>query len=217
MIARPFVEISKGPREFAISATHLNKWLKYFIHSLSEGYFPDRLFQSKEMKSYLGTVANREGHEFTKEVASEIMPILPNQREEINLTELGAPAMPNLGDIDVFAWDVSSGNVFLMECKRLKAALTVGQVVQQLEDFKGEIEKLDYLGKHKRRCQWLRNNPAVVEKLTGIPSDTIKWHPLLVTKGRVPMSFIDAIDFPKEQVVAFDDLPKFLIGQIEIP
>lgn len=206
VLVRPFVEVSRSPRSFAISAPHLHRWRYYLTRSIVSGHLPDKLFHSQAMKSYLGSIANKRGHEFTKEVAASIQTVLPNQRVEIKLTELGAPAKPDLGDIDVLAWDSSTGLVFLIECKRLKAALTVRQVIQQLEEFRGDQDEKDYLAKHQRRVEWLQANPSDLSKITGIPLDRICWVPLLVTRGRVPMSFVDAIGFPKEQVVSDQDL-----------
>ncbi len=206
LLLRPFVEVSRSPRAFAISAPHLHRWQHYLTHSIISGYLPDKLFHSQVMKSYLGNLANKRGHEFAKEVAESLESVLPDQRLEIKLTELGAPAKPDLGDIDVLAWDSNTAVVFLIECKRLKTALTVRQVIQQLEEFRGDKEKEDSLAKHQRRIEWLKLNPNVLATLTGIPSTSIRWMPLVVTSGRVPMSFVDAIDFPKDQVVAEPDL-----------
>ena len=206
VLVRPFVEVSRSPRSFAVSASHLHRWRRYLSNSILEGHLPEKLFQSQAMKSYLGSLADKKGHEFTKEVASDLQPILAGQRVEIQLTELGAPQNPDLGDIDVLAWDSNTGLVFLIECKRLKSALTVRQVIQQLEEFRGDQTVKDSLAKHQRRVEWLKENPAEVSKITGISDSKIRWLPLLVTKGRVPMSFVDAIDFPKDQVVPAKEL-----------
>lgn len=208
LLVRPFVEVSQSPRAFAISAPHLHRWKHYLSHSIVSGHLPDRIFRSPAMKSYLGSVANKRGHEFTKDVAASIHSALPDQKLEIKLTELGAPAEPDLGDIDVLAWNSSTGVVFLMECKCLKAALTVRQVIQQLEEFRGDKDEKDSLAKHQRRIDWLKTNPSAISQLTEIPSTRIFWAPLLVTNGRVPMSFIDAIDFSKDQVVSEQDLER---------
>ena len=208
VLVRPFVEISRSPRAFAISAPHLHRWRHYLTNAIFEGHLPDKLFRSSTMKSYLGGIANKKGHGFTKDVAASIQALLPNQRLEIKLTELGAPQAPDFGDIDVLAWNPDTGIVLLIECKRLKTTLTVGQVVQQLEEFRGDPNEMDSLAKHQRRVEWLKANPREVEKLTGIPESNIRWTPLLVTSGRVPMSFVDAIDFPKEQVVPMRDLER---------
>lgn len=207
VLVRPFVEISRAPRQFAISAPHLHRWLRYLTHSISEGYLPARIFRSPQMQSYLGSIADKKGHKFTGEVAELLKSILPDQRVEIKMTELGAPAHPDLGDVDVLAWDTKCAVVLLIECKRLKTALTVRQVIQQLEDFRGDTaNKEDALGKHKRRVDWLKKNSGELSRITGIPEYQISWKPLVVTRGRVPMSFIDAIDFSKDQVVTIQDL-----------
>lgn len=207
MLVRPFVEVSRSPRQFAISAPHLHRWVRYLTHSISEGTLPAKLFQSVGMKSYLGSIADKKGHQFTEETANRVQEMLPDQRVEIKMTELGAPADPDLGDVDVFAWDQNSGLVLLIECKHLKTALTVRQVIQQLENFRGDTEdKDDALGKHQRRVEWLKANPNKLSQLTGIHPSNIRWLPLLVTSGRVPMSFVDAINFPREQVVPEKEL-----------
>lgn len=206
LLVRPIVEVSRSPRNYAISAPHLHRWQRYLTGAISDGYLPDHIFQSAQMKSYLGSIAYKKGSKFTRLCGSELETILPDLRVEVNLTEMGAPQIPDLGDIDVLAWNKVSGQVFLIECKRLKTALTTRQVIQQLEDFKGGVEDQNYLSKHQRRVRWLEQNPAGVSKITGIPEDSILWVPLLVTSGRVPMAFVDAVDFKKEQVVPFQEL-----------
>ena len=54
------------------------------------------------------------------------------------MTKLGAPKNPDLGDIDVLAWRRTSVDVFLVEAKRLTPALTVREVIQRLEEFRGD-------------------------------------------------------------------------------
>lgn len=217
VLIRPFIEISQAPQKFAISAPHLHRWLRYLTHSITEGHLPARIFQSSEMESYLGSIADKKGHKFAEEVAELVKSILPDQRVEIKMTALGAPNHPDLGDVDVLAWDTKCGVVLLIECKRLKTALTVRQVIQQLENFRGDTaNKEDALGKHKRRVDWLKQNPGELSRLTGIPADQISWKPLVVTRGRVPMSFIDAIDFSKDQVVTIQDLEDHVTSLIAL-
>ena len=207
VLVRPFIEVCRAPRQFAVSAPHLHRWGRYLVESISKGTLPEKLFQSTQMRSYLGSVANRKGHEFAVRVAEAMKKILPNVRLEINLTELGAPPDPDLGDIDVLAWDSTSGAVFLIECKRLKPALTVRQVIQQLEEFRGDASNPeDSLFKHQRRVEWLRSNPTEIERISGIPVNEIRWVSLLVTSGRVPMAFIDATNFSRSQVIRFQEL-----------
>ncbi|MCP5540599.1 MAG: hypothetical protein H7A52_10720 [Akkermansiaceae bacterium] len=207
VLVRPFVEVSRSPRQFAISAPHLHRWGEYLTQSIFLGHLPEKLFQSKAMKSYQGSIAHKKGHEFAERVADAVREVLPNVRLEITLTELGAPSDPDLGDIDVFAWDQDAGVVLLIECKRLKSALNVRQVIQQLEEFRGDLTNPeDSLAKHQRRVSWLRENPEEVARISGIAKDEIRWMPLLVTSGRVPMSYIDATEFLRDQAIPFHDL-----------
>ena len=210
VLVRPFVEVARSPRRFAISAPHLHRWRHYLTHSILNGYLPEKLFRSTAMKSYLGSIADKRGHDFTEELAERLAKFLPNQKVEIKMATLGAPSNPDMGDIDLLTWEPTSGAVFVIECKRLKAALTVRQVIQQLEEFRGNPIEMDSLAKHQRRVEWLRNNPAKLSQITGISESEIQWMPLLVTKGRVPMSFLDAIEFPKEQIVPDQQIEQYI-------
>lgn len=216
VLLRPFVEVEHSPQQFAISAPHLHRWVRYLTRNIWEGNLPEKLFQSKEMSIYFGSVADKKGKDFTKEVARKIQKFLPRQKTEIKLTELGAPKNPDLGDFDVLTWDNNSGTIFLIECKRLKPSLTVRQVIQRLEEFRGDMEKKDYLAKHKRRCEWIKENPEQITKITSIDECRLKWVPLLVTSDRVPMAFIDGNDYPKSQVLAFQDLEQHIKSLISL-
>jgi hypothetical protein len=122
------------------------------------------------------------------------------------MAELGAHKNPDLGDIDVLAWRSDSRIVFLVEAKRLTPALTVREVIQRLEEFRGDEKRNDSLGKHVRRIKWLENNLSGVEKLTGIPATKLQICSLLVTSEAVPMQFFDEMNFPTNQVVPIDEL-----------
>jgi len=207
ILVRPFVEVSRTPKQYAISASHLHRWRRYLTHSISQGHLAERLFRSNEMKSYLGSVAHKKGHDFEKKVGAAMGEIISDIRVGIQMTELGAPADPDLGDIDVLAWNSKSRTVMLVECKRLKTALTVPQAIQQLEEFRGDAANPeDSLAKHQRRVNWLKENPEGISKITGIPREQILWTSLLVTSGRVPMSYLDTTSFSKDQAIPFQEL-----------
>src|SRR5439155_15927688 len=106
-------------------------------------------------------------------------------RTEVSLTELGARRNPDLGDVDVLAWADSATDVFITECKRLTPALTVREVIQRLEDFRGDERRKDRLGKHLARIAWLQKNRTGVQNITGIPAASISFRPLLVTSELV--------------------------------
>jgi len=158
------------------------------------------------MRSYIGTMRNQHGHAFTQRVAVVLRPNVSDLRVEVRMTEFGAPANPDLGDVDILAWTISTGTVFLIECKRLTPALTVREVILRLEEFRGDERKNDSLRKHIRRVNWLEQNRFGVERITRIPAADIVFHPLLVTSESVPMQFFEEMKFPTEQVVPVDEL-----------
>src|SRR5207245_1991818 len=58
------------------------------------------------------------------------------------------------GDVDVVAWNPDSGRVLLMECKDVQYHRAMGEVAEQLHDFRGETladGKPDLLKKHLDR------------------------------------------------------------------
>jgi len=204
ILSRPIIHISDAPRMLLVSATHMHRWFRYFLNNLESGYFPAHHFKTKEMDQHLGEIANRKGHSFAKRVYEKCLRAGLDAGLEIQLTELGAPRKPDLGDIDVLAWNAQTGQVFLIECKRLKKALTPRDVIQRLDEFKGN--EGDRLGKHVRRIEWIENNLDGLSAFTGISSDSMVMVPMLVTSDRVPMKFVSAINFPSDWVVPIQDL-----------
>ena len=204
-LLRPFVQVSKEPGLYFISTPQLDRWVCYLVNSITSGSLPERLFSSAEMISYLGHIADKRGAKFTQEVADKLRGLGYVCLTEVKMTRLGAEKMPDLGDIDVLAWDSSTSSVFCFECKSLKKALTHKSIVTQLEDFRGDLEKMDYLGKHKRRMAWVRTHLNEVSALTELEGD-FAIHDALVTSNPVPMKYYDGIDFPKEGFVPLSGL-----------
>src|ERR1035438_9643486 len=79
--------------------------------------------------------------------------------KEIKLTGLlGRRLDRDYGDIDVLAWRPESGRVLAIECKDVQYNKTLGEVAEQLSDFRGEIRadgKPDLLKKHLARLEIL--------------------------------------------------------------
>ncbi len=208
VLQRPLVQISKAPRTLSVSAPHIHRWVGYLMSGLVEGHFPERQFRSSAMKKYIGKIAGTKGHQFASEVAETLKGFGFECDLEVKMTALGAPKQPDLGDIDVLAWDAATAVVLLIECKRLRASLTMRDVIQRLEEFKGEGK--DRLAKHTRRVQWIEGNLGGLSTRIEIESAKIRCVPLLVTNSRVPMSFVDGIDFSADHVIAIQGLEEWL-------
>jgi hypothetical protein len=153
---------------------------------------------------------HKHGHAFAESVAEMFRKNRYEARTKIKMPQLGAPKNPDLGDIDVLAWRSDSKIVFLVEAKRLTPALTVREVIQRLEEFRGDEKRNDSLGKHVRRVKWLENNLVGIEKLTRIPATEVQVRSLLVTSESVPMQFFSEMNFPTDHVVPVDELTSAL-------
>jgi hypothetical protein len=210
LLMRPLILVRTNPRGWLISAPFFEKSAQYLTGNIYEGRLPDRFFASKPLRAYIGRVVDKKGHAFAERVATAFEGSGYKTRTEVRLTELGAPRNPDLGDVDVLAWTASATHVFIAECKRLTPALTVREVIQRLEDFRGDERRKDSLGKHLNRIAWIQENRAGVEKITGIRAADISFRPLLITSQLVPMQFFEEMNFPTNQVVSADELPKFL-------
>lgn len=212
LLLRPFVEVEKNPTVLFVSATHLHRWARHTINTLHAGRLPERFFKSAEMKGYLGKTANKRGHDFEGKVAEVFRQVGIECEVNVSMNELDALDEPQSNDVDVVAWDRDSGIVWLVECKCLKNALTIRDVIQMVDEFKGEGQ--DRLGRHIRRVDWIRDNPEAISKKTGMSVSSITWVSILVTSDRVPMSFIDQIEFPAKQVVPIQELRGILSSRV---
>jgi hypothetical protein len=114
----------------------------------------------------------------------------------------------NYGDVDVVAWSASSGRVLLIECKDLQYHKTLGEVAEQLSDFRGEFDsngKPDLLKKHLDRVEVLRTyGDAIGNKLR--LSVQARLEPHIVFKNPVPMAFVADRLRDRIKVSLFDEL-----------
>jgi Restriction endonuclease len=210
LLMRPLVEVGKSPRTWYVSATLFRTSLGYILDHLERGAFPERFFTSREMRSYIGRVVHRKGHLFAERVSELFTANGFETRLELEMTQLGASRDEGLGDLDVLAWKRTSGAVYSVECKRLLSALNAREVIQRLEDFRGDKKTKDSLGRHLRRIAWLERHLKVVSKLTDIRLGDIHLTALLITSEIVPMQFFEEMHFPVTQVLALDELEELL-------
>src|SRR5262249_53423666 len=74
-----------------------------------------------------------------------------------------------LGDIDVLAWHSDSDRVLLLECKDLHFRKSMGEMAEQVQDYRGEVRdgQRDDMRKHIDRTEALRTNAEAVGKYIG--------------------------------------------------
>ena len=87
-------------------------------------------------EEYWGSVNDERGHAFANSVAGLLRKEGWGARNEVQMTELGAP--PELGDIDVLAWKMNGEVLAIIECKRLQLARTVAEIAEFAVASKGK-------------------------------------------------------------------------------
>jgi hypothetical protein len=149
--------------------------------------------RSREMSKWIGHANNVHRVAFNSAVAGKMQELGWHVEREIKLTKvLRRPLGRDYGDIDVLAWNLHSGRVLVMECKDLKFHKTMGEVAEQLSDFRGEMRadgKPDQLRRHLDRLDLLRQQEPAVQSALSL-SSPIHIEGQLVFKNPVPMQFV---------------------------
>jgi hypothetical protein len=210
LLMRPLIQVQSLPKKlWLIFPPGLKASADYLLGNLGSAAFPVEHFNTTIMQRFWGDQVNRQGRKFEHEV-SEIFgnlgfSVLP----QVFMKSLGVPESEgDFGDIDVLAWRSDLSIVFVVECKHLRDATSVRDVVDRLDEYRGQVG--DSLGKHLRRVEWLRKNP---EKLSVKIADQISNYeikPLLVTSDLVPMQFFPGSLLRENELTSFDMLPQFL-------
>jgi hypothetical protein len=173
----------------------------YVLERSERGHLPQEFFRSKEMKEYIGRVSNERGHDFARSVADRFRMAGWQTRHEVQMTELGGAA--ELGDVDVLAWK-PSGEIRLIECKRLQLARTVAEVAEICRRFRGEAK--DELDRHVQRVKWIHANPAGLARIVGFTPDPGGIDDRLVTNTHVPMMYLESLPIDVNKIGPLGDI-----------
>jgi len=198
LLARPLVVLDNqiDPRVVVCPA----QWHESFDHLTRQtalGSFHKEFFDSAGMRTVVRDFAQRRATEFEEKVDDLFKAAGFSVRMNLAMHTLGAPKQ--LGEIDVLAWK-PSGEVWVVECKLLRAVYSMADVVHQLEEFGGNPG--DELGQHLGRIEWLDANRSALTKLSNsIPAHNLR--ALLVTSNIVPLQFLTDNRFRGTQVVNY--------------
>ncbi len=165
------------------------------LSRIDEGHLPQEFFTSAEMKKYVGKVNDEKGHAFAQFVANKLEKKGWHTRNEVQMTELGASA--ELGDVDVLAWR-PSGEIQIVECKRLQLARTITEIAEICHRFRGEAK--DELDKHVKRVEWIRANATGLQRIVGFPPDPSNIDDSLVTNVDVPMTYLKSLPIEANKI-----------------
>jgi hypothetical protein len=206
LVMRPLILISNNPDKRWLVYPHMmERSHAYLLHGLTQSAFPTEHFQSRAMLEFCGERANRQGNRFTHDVADRLEQLGFKTLRETGMSALGVPtSLGDFGDVDVVAWKVGSHVAFIIECKHLRTAASVRDVVDRLDEYRGERD--DSLAKHLRRLDWLKSSPSHLCALTGIPTNAIQLRGRLVTDSLVPMQFFNGSAISPNDVISFEQL-----------
>lgn len=212
VLRRPFIQIdSTEDPAIAFAPGLVGDSLRAIVARFESGEIPPSQAVSSAMKKWIGHANNMQRTEFNSSVSARMEELGWRTRKEVTLTGLlRRPLDRNYGDIDVLAWHPNLGRVLAIECKDLQFNKTLGEVAEQLSDFRGEIRpdgNADHLKKHLERLNVLGAHAAEVAKELelGLPM-TLEGH--LVFRNPVPMKFAWDRIAGKVRLSLFSELDK---------
>jgi hypothetical protein len=193
ILRRPLLQVDEQEDATVVLAPALVRDAFYLmVRSFHSGEIPSSQTRSGEMCKWIGHANNVQRTEFNSTVALRMRELGWQAEPEVKLTKiLGRSLDRNYGDIDVLAWRPQSGRVLAMECKDLQYNKTLGQVAEQLGDFRGELQadgKPDHLKRHLDRLTVLNAHKLDVAKALKLTTP-IQMEGHLVFRNLVPMKF----------------------------
>jgi hypothetical protein len=217
LLRKPIVPITDGDDPTLLVAPALLREAMYLsIRGFHSGEIPGWQVHSEEMRKWLGHANNTHRTKFNQAVADRVKELGWSAEPEMRLTRLLRRSFNrDFGDIDVLAWDVPTGRVLAIECKDLQMHKTVGEVAEQLSDFRGAVRhdgKRDLLRKHLDRIDALREHSATIEKELKL-GRAMKLEAFLVFKNYVPMQFAWEEMSHRIKLMLFEDLHQLEINR----
>lgn len=190
LLRRPMVQIDEAEDPLVVVSPGLLDRAVRRTFNAVDGGLPAEAFDSRAMERWIGKAVDEHGHAFNHDVAAEMKRLGFEARADVQLTELGGSKA--LGDFDVLAWSGETGEVWLIECKRLQLDRTVGEIGERLADYttRGKRNnKRTPIQKHLDRIDYAKDHPEAVARVTGLPVSALKLRSALVTDALVPMQF----------------------------
>jgi len=212
VLRRPLIQIDSGDDPLvALAPALVRDSLLAMVIRFHSGEIPPSQARSLEMRRWIGHANNVQRLEFNSSVADRMRELGWQVEKEIKLTGLlGRPLDRDYGDIDVLAWRTESGRVLVIECKDVQFNKTLGEVAEQLNDFRGEIRpdgRPDHLRRHLNRLEALARYGAVISQKLKLTSP-VKMEGHLVFRNPVPMRFAWDQMARRVRLSLFDELDR---------
>jgi hypothetical protein len=193
VLRRPLIAINAGVDPAIIVAPAVvGDALFAQMRSFHSGEVPQWQLRSPDMRKWIGQANHVQRKAFNTKVAERMRELGWHAEAEVKVTKiLGKPLDRDYGDVDVLAWQPRSGRVLVIECKDLQFHKTMGEIAEQLADFRGITSpegKRDVLRKHLDRVDVLAAHAGEVAKTLRL-SAPAQSEGHLVFKNPVPMRF----------------------------
>lgn len=208
LLRRPFVRLDNDsdPR-LILSPGLFFDTLEYVLDGALDGNFQDKYFASDAMRAWIAETGNRKGDAFEQEVAAEFRKLGLKAEASIQMTAFNTSQIlgdMDLGNVDVLAWSAERNRLFVVECKHLLMAKTIGEIANQLKEFQKEVD--GHFAKHLKRCEYLRNHLAEVSRVLKTDVSNYVMDIVMVTNTIVPVQFMSGLPIRKEKIVPINAL-----------
>lgn len=212
VLRRPFFAIGGEMDPTVLAAPGLIEEAIFLqLRSFHRGEIPQWQLRSREMMKWIGRANHLHRTKFNAEVAQRMRNLGWKAEPEVTIARiLGRALERNYGDVDVLAWRPSSGRVLAIECKDLQFNKTLGEIAEQLSDFRGTTKadgRRDALKRHLDRVEILTDHKSEISAKLRLTSPAqIEGH--LVFKNPVPMRFALEKMASRIMVSLFDELDR---------
>lgn len=201
-LVKPILQLSSD--KVFLSLTLIRQGLAYFLDRTKEGEFNTEFFQSAGMRSYVGSMIEKRGADFTNLVASKLETEGWYVRKEVLMKTVGAPQ--ELGDIDVLA--IKDSVMLIFECKKLQMAKTISEIADVCNRFRGE-EK-DELSKHLNRVAWSTENMNTLLQRINYREVVLSIRSALLTSTEMPMKYKKDLPITSGDIISIRELENWL-------
>ena len=210
---KPIIQVDAFENIVTISPQLIKTIFLHLVLNCYEANLDENIFQSKQLKHWIGSKKHERGIEFEITVLNRLKELGLEAQQGITLPEILKKKMEDYGDIDVLAWDKENSIVYPIECKSLEFAKTDGEIAKQLYEFKGQVNEKgenDRLLKHIKRLNELENDINGLAKFTNLDTNLII-KGLIVFSNIVPMSFNEnRLHQDKIEFLKYDDIDELI-------
>ncbi|MBV7264563.1 hypothetical protein [Erythrobacter ani] len=191
-LRRPIVQLDDAQDPLLLFAPGMiQEAVWYAMANLLDGTFPEDQLKPK-MRSWKHKAEGRRGTRFAEKVAESCRASGWRAETEVKITKvLGRATERDFGDVDVLAWHEETGRILIIECKDVQFRKTLGEMAEQLADYRGELNskgKPDYLKRHLDRMDILIEDRGALERYISLSVATeLESH--LMFRYPVPMEY----------------------------